>query len=74
MKVKRILYWVTVVFLSAVILVCGTLIAQKLIDDARNQDYYESMSKAVNPYGDGMACPRILAALRINRKRSITLH
>ena len=44
MKVKRILYWVTVVFLSAVILVCGTLIAQKLIDDARNQDYYESMS------------------------------
>lgn len=44
MKVKRILYWVTIVFLSAVILVCGVLIAQKLIDDARNADYYESMS------------------------------
>ena len=24
-----------------------------------NQDYYDSMSKAVNPYGDGMACLRI---------------
>ena len=25
---------------------------------------YEKMSKAVNPYGDGKACPRIVAALR----------
>lgn len=25
---------------------------------------YEAMSKAVNPYGDGMACPRIVNALR----------
>lgn len=33
----------------------------KLLDD---EAYYDSMSKAVNPYGDGMACPRILAALR----------
>ena len=33
----------------------------KLLDD---KDYYETMSKAVNPYGDGMACPRILAALQ----------
>ena len=33
----------------------------KLLDD---KDYYETMSKAVNPYGDGMACPRILAALK----------
>ena len=33
----------------------------KLLDD---QAYYEKMSKAVNPYGDGMACPRILAALK----------
>ena len=33
----------------------------KLLDD---QAYYEKMSKAVNPYGDGMACPRILSALK----------
>ena len=33
----------------------------KLLDDT---DYYHAMSHAVNPYGDGMACPRILAALR----------
>ena len=25
-----------------------------------NQDYYETMSKAVNPYGDGLACGRIV--------------
>ena len=29
----------------------------KLID---NQDYYNQMSKAVNPYGDGLACKRIV--------------
>lgn len=44
MKLKRILYWATIAILSAVILVCGILIAQKLIADAQNQDYYESMS------------------------------
>lgn len=33
----------------------------RLLDDPA---YYDSMSKAVNPYGDGMACPRILDALR----------
>ncbi|MBR2910029.1 MAG: UDP-N-acetylglucosamine 2-epimerase, partial [Lentisphaeria bacterium] len=33
----------------------------KLLDD---KEYYETMSKAVNPYGDGMACPRILTALK----------
>lgn len=44
MKVKRVLYWATIVLLSLIILVCGILIAQKLIDDARNQNYYESMS------------------------------
>lgn len=25
-----------------------------------NSDYYDSMSKAVNPYGDGLACSRII--------------
>lgn len=33
----------------------------KLLDD---KEYYETMSKAVNPYGDGMACPRIVDILR----------
>lgn len=27
------------------------------------QEYYDSMSKAVNPYGDGMACDRIVSKL-----------
>ena len=25
-----------------------------------NQEYYDNMSKAVNPYGDGLACGRIV--------------
>lgn len=29
-----------------------------------NKDYYEKMSKAVNPYGDGMACQRIVDTLK----------
>ena len=29
-----------------------------------NQDYYETMSQAVNPYGDGLACGRIVERLR----------
>ena len=33
----------------------------RLLDDSA---YYDAMSKAVNPYGDGMACPRISAALK----------
>lgn len=33
----------------------------KLLEDA---DYYDCMSKAVNPYGDGLACGRIVNALR----------
>ena len=35
-----------------------------LLDDAAA---YEKMSKAVNPYGDGQACSRILEALKNNR-------
>jgi UDP-N-acetylglucosamine 2-epimerase (non-hydrolysing) len=33
----------------------------RLIED---KDYYEIMSKAQNPYGDGLACQRIVNALR----------
>ena len=29
-----------------------------------NQEYYDNMSKAVNPYGDGLACGRIVDAFR----------
>ena len=32
----------------------------KLID---SEDYYEEMSKAVNPYGDGKACERIVKVM-----------
>ncbi len=35
----------------------------QLLDDS---DYYETMSKAVNPYGDGKACSRIANILRCN--------
>ncbi len=35
----------------------------KLLD---NPLEYERMSKAVNPYGDGLACSRIVDALRDN--------
>ncbi len=33
----------------------------QLID---NQDYYNTMSKAVNPYGDGLACERIVKTFK----------
>lgn len=33
----------------------------RLLDDA---EYYDTMSKAVNPYGDGLACGRIVNALK----------
>ena len=29
-----------------------------------SKTYYESMSKAVNPYGDGLACSRIVETLK----------
>ena len=29
-----------------------------------NQQHYEAMSHAVNPYGDGKACPRIVDKLK----------
>ncbi len=35
----------------------------KLIE---NEKYYQKMSNAVNPYGDGLACPRILDFLQKN--------
>ena len=40
----------------------NTIISEvsKLIDDP---DHYRAMSHAVNPYGDGKACPRIVRAL-----------
>jgi len=33
----------------------------RLLDD---QEYFDKMSKAVNPYGDGLACGRVVASLR----------
>ena len=29
-----------------------------------NKEYYDTMSKAVNPYGDGLACGRIVKTLK----------
>ena len=31
-----------------------------------NQDYYDTMSKAVNPYGDGLASKRIVEIIKKN--------
>ena len=35
----------------------------KLLED---KNYYDSMSKAINPYGDGKACKRIISVLKNN--------
>lgn len=41
---------------------------QKIVDNVSllldNQDYYNAMSKAVNPYGDGLACERIVNSFK----------
>lgn len=43
---------------------------QKIMDEVSilldNKDVYERMSKAVNPYGDGLACERIVKELSEN--------
>ena len=33
----------------------------RLLDD---KAYYDKMSHAVNPYGDGKACPRVVARMK----------
>ncbi len=40
------------------------LIVSEVSSLLENKEAYEKMSKAVNPYGDGKACGRIVAALR----------
>ena len=42
-----------------------------LLEDA---SAYEKMSKAVNPYGDGMACGRVVEALRLDRPLAACLY
>lgn len=49
MQTKRIIYWATIVLLSLVIVVCGTLIAQKLIGDAQQAQLYENMLETLPP-------------------------
>ncbi len=44
-------------------------LANLLLDD---EDYYKQMANAVNPYGDGMACARILEAVRYHFKLTDT--
>ena len=40
----------------------------KIVDEVSalidNPEYYDRMSKAVNPYGDGKACERIMSYLQ----------
>lgn len=43
MQMKRIIYWVAIGFLSLVIIVCGVMIAQKLITDAQDKADYENL-------------------------------
>lgn len=44
MQKKRILYWVTIVFLSLVILVCSVAIARKLITDHQEKTKYDDIA------------------------------
>lgn len=46
-KIKRIIYWVTIGFLIAVIVVCGSLIAHKFITDAQDKAEYDQLSDLV---------------------------
>lgn len=46
-QLKRILYWVTIGILVAVILVCGGLIANKFFSDARDKAEYDSLQNLV---------------------------
>ena len=39
-------------------------IVSEVSDLLNNQEYYDTMSKAVNPYGDGLACGRIVNKLK----------
>lgn len=46
-QLKRILYWVTIGILVAVILVCGGMIAHKFISDAMDKAEYEELQNLV---------------------------
>ena len=45
--------------------------SQRIVDEVtrllRDEDEYQRMSRAHNPYGDGRACERILSALKNNQ-------
>ena len=43
------------------------LIVHEVMNLLHNEDEYQAMSRAHNPYGDGQACERILHALKNNR-------
>ncbi|MBQ7416132.1 MAG: class B sortase [Oscillospiraceae bacterium] len=42
-NIKRIVYWVTIGILIAVIIACGSMIAYKFITDAQEQDFYDDV-------------------------------
>lgn len=51
MNVKKVLYWVTISILVVVILVCGGMIAHKLISDAVDKAEYEKLEELLQEDG-----------------------
>ena len=54
---------------AGTVLLVGTdrnLIVEEVSNLLENRDAYDKMSRAVNPYGDGKACGRIVDAFRCN--------
>ena len=43
MRINRVIYWVTIVILVAIILTCGGVIAHKFITDAQEQQIYDEI-------------------------------
>ncbi|HHL32418.1 MAG TPA: UDP-N-acetylglucosamine 2-epimerase (non-hydrolyzing), partial [Oceanospirillales bacterium] len=45
------------------------VIANEIDELMKNQQIYQSMSKAINPYGDGKACQRIIEKINEYEKK-----
>ena len=62
MKLKRILYWATIVILVAIILVCGFKVGSKLITDAQDKQDYDELAGMKESYAASITRPTIPAA------------
>ncbi len=58
-KSKKIVYWLTVGILAAVIVVCACLIGHKLISDARNKQQYDQLGSLKDSAGTQDTRPSI---------------